>query len=196
MLQQAAAIVQLQQQLKQQLQQKQQQQQVVSVGATTVTPTSQRVVSTMSILGQGQNQPRVMARGKQCHSCHHDASMYLPTVHWQGWMARAWRQQSPLKHLWQYTRLYGHCHDDLKPYVLSVLLDTGIEIRVDTSSSRVNSLIEKLLLVPQNVVIILPNNDTCRNNFLNLYYNNIVMCMVDCRWGLVWWRDLFTAYSS
>jgi hypothetical protein len=66
-LQQAAAIAQLQQQLKQQLQQqqKQQQQQTVSVVATTATPTPQRVVTTMSILGQGQAQPRVMARGKQ-----------------------------------------------------------------------------------------------------------------------------------
>lgn len=85
-LQQAAAIAQLQQ-LKQQLQQRQkqqqqrqqqkqqqqqqkqqqQQQQTVNVGATTATPTPQRVVTTMSILGQGQAQPRVMARGKQSH---------------------------------------------------------------------------------------------------------------------------------
>jgi hypothetical protein len=50
----------------------------VSAGATTVTPTSQRVVSTMSILGQGQTQPRVMARGKLCHTCRHYLSMYLP----------------------------------------------------------------------------------------------------------------------
>jgi hypothetical protein len=80
-LQQAAAIAQLQQQLKQQLQQQQkqqQQQQAVSVVATTATPTPQRVVTTMSILGQGQAQPRVMARGKQCYYHHnHHLSVHL-----------------------------------------------------------------------------------------------------------------------
>ncbi|XP_069681281.1 nuclear factor related to kappa-B-binding protein-like isoform X2 [Periplaneta americana] len=77
---QAAAIAQLQQQLKQQLQQKQQQQQqqqqlqqAVTVGATTSPATPQRVVTTMSVLGQ----PRVMARvgGKPIPVSH----MALPT---------------------------------------------------------------------------------------------------------------------
>jgi hypothetical protein len=202
MLQQAAAIAQLQQQLKQQLQQQQkqqqQQQQVVSVGATAVTPTSQRVISTMSILGQGQTQPRVMARGKL------DVSMYLPTwagqlsAYWLGWMVRPWRQQASLKHMWQCTRLYSssHCCDNLKSYVSSVGLDAGMEIGVDTCSSRVISLIAELLVVPQNVEIILPKSDTCRNNFLNLYCNNVVTCMSDCRWGFDWWLDLLTTYGS
>ncbi|KAJ4431725.1 hypothetical protein ANN_20327 [Periplaneta americana] len=83
---QAAAIAQLQQQLKQQLQQKQQQQQqqqhqqlqqAVTVGATTSAATPQRVVTTMSVLGQ----PRVMAREQNGCVCCAVGGKPIPVSH-------------------------------------------------------------------------------------------------------------------